>query len=309
MQSKFTRLFQDPVRQLTTRTLWDGVKKGLDLKTYYPVHQAQKLVVHSHGFDSSTLRGVGLTTGRLEMVPFLINAARSDFLYRGLSRAEFKDAVNTRLNGLVGRKPLVIRDKEGIIDTTLTKANLDKHQNGDIHGISTTTSAGTAFGFSGLMSVASAIMLIDTQNVPSEHQHRQIYDPNLTPLNSQGEPANYSHEVEVTMSGVHISAVLGRATRQGLTIHFEWNPLYVDKLLLSSEFKAEYEHLLSIFYDASFDARKSPDENKIVTYLELQKTFYQELSHTRLIDPVRKDRIDSMLLAEAENNHEHKPRK
>ncbi|HHF0524705.1 TPA: hypothetical protein ACTUT5_003274 [Legionella anisa] len=286
-----------------SRTLWTRHDEN---RNYYQHKKQEKYVINTHSFSTSTVRGDKVVANEFNVFGFLMNAFHKGFLFRGMSVKEEHDKINQAVHGLAGSKPLIVY-KEGSkeIDAEATRHVAKQHRKGDVSGISTSMKLGVGISFANyLPKKTHAVYVLDRNNIPSNQQVTQDYEDDIAVTDSTGESQNYGHERELTVSGVHLSAIPMRITRQGLKFNVECNPFYVDRMVLPKELNKEYDELLSTFYDVIYDVRRnhvdftvetSPDQKKLDQFKEQEKAFYKKYIATVDLDPHQKQAIKTLL--------------
>ncbi|KTD72540.1 hypothetical protein [Legionella tucsonensis] len=293
-------------------------------RDFYRHKKQEKLVIDTHFFSTSTLRGQKVFAGEgFSIFNFLMNAFSQGFLFRGMSIKEERDQINQDVHGLAGSKPLIVY-KEGTkeIDVAATQEVAKQHRKGDVSGISTSMKLGVGISFANyLPKKTHAVYVVDRNNIPQSQQVNQDYEDDICVTDCTGEPQNYCHERELTVSGVHVSAIPMRVSREGLKLNIECNPFYVDRVLLSEELNKEYDDLLHAFYDVIYDVRrnqveftviKGPDPEKLEKFKAQEKEFYTKLVKEVELDPRQKraikDKLDESSLLALEDDNDTTPK-
>ena len=299
-------------RSIIRRHLWTSHESH----GFYRHKKQEKYVMHTHFFDSTTLRGEPLFSGNnFSVFGFLTNAFREGFLFRGMSRREEQDRVNQKVHGLAGSKPLVVYE-EGTeeVDISATREIAKQHRKGDVTGISTSRKLGIGMSFANYLPKTHLIYVLDRDNIPPTQQVMQDYEDDIGVLDSTGELQNYTHELELTVSGAHVSAIPMRITRDGLKFNIECNPFYVDRKILSKHLDKQYDKLLKSFYDVIYDIRRDtvefsiieePNPEKLKKFKAQEREFYTGLVDEIELDPRQKKAIKEKLSTyELEEAHE-----
>lgn len=285
------------------RSLWTGLEQNPE---FYCHAKQEKIVINTHFFNTSTLRGHSLVSSKsFSIFGFLMNAYPQGFLYRGMNRKEERDYINQQVHGLAGSKPLIAYvggTKE--IDLEKTREIAKAHRAGNVSGISTSKKLGIGISFANYLPQTHAVYLVDKRNIPESQQVHQDYSDELDFTDASGENQNYTHERELTVSGVHASAIPMRLTRDGLTFNVECNPFYVDRLRLSEGLNQEYEVLLESFYEVIYDVRRNqhdysviqePDMEKLKKFKEQEEAFYAKWMIEMDVDPQHRKAITERL--------------
>ncbi|KTD42950.1 hypothetical protein [Legionella parisiensis] len=287
----------------SSRALWTRHDEN---RNFYRHKKQEKYLIHTHSFNTSTVRGDKIVADEFNVLDFLMNAFYQGFLFRGMSVKEEHDKINQAVHGLAGSKPLIVY-KEGSreIDVGATRQVAKQHRKGDVSGISTSMKLGVGISFANyLPKKTHAVYVLDRNNIPSSQQVTQDYEDDIAVTDSTGEAQNYGYERELTVSGVHLSAIPMRITREGLKFNVECNPFYVDRMVLPKELNKEYDDLLNTFYDVIYDVRRnnvdfsvvtSPDQNKLDQFKAKEKEFYKKYIKTVDLDPHQKQAIKTVL--------------
>ncbi|WP_454782829.1 hypothetical protein [Legionella sp. WA2022007384] len=251
----------------SSRSLWTRAQS-------YPTTFSSQWTIEMHCFPTSTFFGKRLHECNLFS---LFSMPRSyNLAFRGMSKLEADCEYNQRMHGLVGRSPRSFRIEE-------KESEMLEHQRGNIKGISTSRTLSSAKSFANRLAKDYEIMVMDLENIPEEELYHQKYIEGAMGVNSTGEPTDYSHENECTLSAAHISSCVARVNRKNmLAWDIEYNPLYVDQKLLSSELKLEFKQVLHTFYDLI--QTKKPDPDEVKKYGKIELDFYlkvaQELDYS-----------------------------
>lgn len=247
-------------------------------------------------WEDFTVRGKDIR--EFNLFELIYNHSNYNFVSRGQNKKEALDPVNIALSGLVANRSPVKFKQDGTVDTEETERLLNQHRKGNIHGVSTTRNIKIALSFSCYLDKNHEIVLVDRLSIPMEHQHIQIYDPSKAEIGFDGEPLTYSHENELTVTGVPTSSIMARVIRQGiLNFQFYQNPLYVDPLTLSGRLKTEFTAVTHQFFKLAVIVRENPESHKrkIEEYQEQRKAFYQDYSRDMGFDELRRNAILSEL--------------
>ncbi|WP_454786015.1 hypothetical protein [Legionella sp. WA2024007413] len=263
-----TPLFASNVKRgPSNRALWTRAQS-------YPTTFSSQWTIEICCFPTSTFGGKKLhefNLFNLFSMPRTYNLA-----FRGMSKLEADCEHNQKMHGLVGRNPGSFRLKE-------KENEMLEHQRGNIKGVSTSLTLSSAKSFANYLAKDHEIMVMNLENIPEQERYHQIYIQGAMGMSSTGNETDYSHENECTLSAAHISSCLARVDRKNLLAwKIEYNPLYVDQKLLSSELKREYEQVLHKFYDLI--QTKTPDPDEVKKYGKQELDFYlsmaKELDYT-----------------------------
>ncbi|KTD82155.1 hypothetical protein [Legionella waltersii] len=271
---------------------------------FYPESSVEKWVFNVHAWKTSTLNGVKLLDPKLSKFDLALNAWKGYQLpSRGFKSTEGDDPINKSLRGIIGRKPLLVykteKDKTGkekrVVDEVETAHRMHKHQMGDIHGVSTSCGIWTPLSFSSYLAKEHEIAFFNIRNIPEAHRRMQVYDRSLNPTGADGDTLDYSGEIEMTMSAVHVSSIPFRLIRVGVQFHIQANPLYVDRCTLTPELEKEYNSLLKSFYKIADVVRLSPETytDQILKFQVQQADCYSKYAAHLKEDPLRCEVIES----------------
>lgn len=253
------------------RHLWGAQKYAYE-------HHTSQVIIKSNYFDTFSFRGKRFISDKDTFSFFVLST--QDVAVRGMHKSEMNADLNKTLYGIVGRLPLTVYHENGTIDREGTGRLVEEHRIGKVRGISTSESLFQGFKFSSfLIPQRQGMIAIDQENVPSTERH----NPNTNPILAEEQTltdavwvGNTVVERELTISAIHISAIIGGVSRDGMRINVEYNPLYVDQHLLSEELKNEYALMLNDFYKVIPFAREDRNAPEVKEFKEKQREFYEK---------------------------------
>lgn len=260
MRARCIKLF-DSVQKQFARNLWTR-------STPYPITNTKSWKIDTLCFDTNTFQGTKITD--INIYEFFTMSRSHGLLLRGMHKDEADCKYNQQMHGLVGRNPASFRSEN-------KEDEMLQHQKGNIKGISTSFTLTAAKSFANGLAKSHEILVFDSNNIPEQERHNQTYDSSVMELSSTGEPIDYSHEAECTVSGIHVSSVVARVDRISmLSWKIECNPLYIDQKLLPEDLKQDYKEVLSSFYNLI--QTQSPDPVEMKKYSEKELNFYLKVA-------------------------------
>ena len=220
-----------------------------------------EIVLKNNLFEKNTFRGKEISRDLIKLL-----FSDPDLVYKGMSAKEIFVPINTKLLGLIGPLSLLPFSK----DKKVTEKYLGARRTSNGIYSSPFLEAIHAAKFAALIPEQQMLMIIDLKNIPTEEQDLSAH----TLSSGTGKPGNSSEEA--TVSSIHISAILKRASREGGNLKVEYNPLYVDQQILSKELNSEYTLLLKKFYAIIPIARQNLDHPEIKQFKEILSSFYEK---------------------------------
>ncbi|KTD71309.1 hypothetical protein [Legionella tucsonensis] len=216
------------------------LRKELGSSRNYHVNLQNKWTISSYFFPQTSFRGDRVSN--YESVLSHLPLGNKNIRWLGMCEKKIDESTHKKLFGLIGKRPILTCHEDETIERKETDEQM-KRRTVDVNELANTERLDKGFKFASFLIQSNQIQLaIDLNNIPKD----EIYYPNTNNLSNDIKTLKAT---EMTLPAVHISAILMRILKSGLTtLKIEYNPFYVDQHLLSKELKVEYALLTKKFY-------------------------------------------------------------